>query len=101
MTVREQRDFEKIRIFLHRLFSNKNIAIIIEIFPIISYCSLERVTRCVRELLLKYGEREGENVLISSLKGNNVAEIRGGGGGGGVISGVAFIERRFGDTCVL
>lgn len=39
MTVREQRDFEKIRIFLHRLFSNKNIAIIIEIFPIISYCS--------------------------------------------------------------
>lgn len=53
MTVREQRDFEKIRIFLHRLFSNKNIAIIIEIFPIISYCSLERVTRCVRELLLK------------------------------------------------
>lgn len=100
MTVREQRDFEKIRIFLHRLFSNKNIAIIIEIFPIISYCSRACNAVCKR-VVIKVGGREGENVLISSLKGNNVAEIRGGGGGGGVISGVAFIERRFGDTCVL
>lgn len=54
-----------------------------------------------KRVVIKVGGREGENVLISSLKGNNVAEIRGGGGGGGVISGVAFIERRFGDTCVL
>lgn len=53
-----------------------------------------------KRVVIKVGGREGENVLISSLKGNNVAEIRG-GGGGGVISGVAFIERRFGDTCVL
>ena len=100
MTVREQRDFEKIRIFLHRLFPNKNIAIIIEIFPIISYCSRACNAVCKR-VVIKVGGREGENVLISSLKGNNVAEIRRGGGGGGVISGVAFIERRFGDTCVL
>lgn len=52
--------------------------------------------------VIKVGGREGRgNVLISSLKGNNVTKIREGGGGGGVISGVVFVERRFGDTCVL
>lgn len=56
---------------------------------------------CKRDVIKVEGGRRGGgggNVLISSLKGNNVAEIR---GGGRVISGVVFIERRFGDTCVL